>query len=53
MLNHMLHSVVKVYSWGPGTLKKFRTLMSAEGAPLNLLVSLTAVWGPGTLASNF
>jgi len=28
-------------------------LLSAEGALLNLLVLLTAVWGPGTLASNF
>ena len=43
----------KVHIWRPGTLKKIRALLSAEGAPLNLLVPLTAVWGPGTLASNF
>jgi len=27
--------------------------LSAEGAFVNLLVPLTAVWGTGTLASNF
>jgi len=42
---------------GPGTLKKFGSLLQTEGTPVNLLVPLTAVWGLvwglGTLADNY
>jgi len=38
---------------GPGTLKKIGALLYTEGAPLNVLVPLRAVWGLGTLASNY
>jgi len=41
---------------GPRTLK-IGALLQTEGAPLNLLLPLTAVcglvWGLGTLASNY
>ena len=61
-LRHFLHSGqlscvmmqwLKCKFGGPGTLTKFGALLQAEGTPLNLLVQLTAVWGLGTLASNF
>jgi len=32
---------------------KFVAYCKMQGAPLNLLVPLTAVWGLGTLNSNF
>jgi len=38
---------------GPGALKKFGAVLSAEGALRNLFVPLTPVWGAGTLASHF
>jgi len=55
MISCVIHffPVVKVYIWGPRNSEKIGALLSAEGALLNLLVPLTAVWGPGTLASNF
>jgi len=38
---------------GPRNSEKFGALLLAEGASLNLLVPLMAVWCLGTLASNF
>ena len=38
---------------GPRNSEKIGALLSAEGAIFNSLVPLTAVWGLGTLASNF
>jgi len=38
---------------GPGALKKFGPLLSAEGALRNLFVPLTPAWGPGMASPAF
>jgi len=42
------------YKFGAhGNSEKIGALLYAGGAPFNLLIPVTAVWGLGTLASNF
>ena len=56
--NQTLHGYVAYNQWlkykfGVQELRKnIGALLSTEGALLNLRVPLTAVWGPGTFASN-